>query len=76
MPSSSSFFRLPISYFLSFFYFKGWIWSEIKSLWSDGLGEYVSDLWNVVDFITNTLYVTWIALRGTAVFCVMVCQQD
>ncbi|CAL8109852.1 unnamed protein product [Orchesella dallaii] len=52
-------------------YIQGWIWAEIKSLWSDGLVEYISDLWNVVDFITNTLYVTWVVLRATAVFCVM-----
>lgn len=37
--------------------------------------EYASDLWNVVDFIMNTLYVTWIVLRATAVYCVMVVDK-
>lgn len=41
----------------------GLIWAEIRALWCDGLKEYVSDLWNIVDFITNTFYVMWFALR-------------
>ena len=41
----------------------GLIWSEIKQLWDVGLKEYASDLWNVVDFITNSLYVATIGLR-------------
>ena len=44
------------------------IWSEIKQLWDVGLREYVSDMWNVVDFITNSLYVATIALRITAYY--------
>ncbi|XP_014488485.1 PREDICTED: transient receptor potential protein-like isoform X2 [Dinoponera quadriceps] len=39
---------------------------EIKSLWADGLMEYISDLWNIVDFIQNTFYVVWLSLRVTA----------
>jgi transient receptor potential cation channel subfamily C len=30
--------------------------------------EYISDMWNVVDFITNSLYVATIALRITAYY--------
>ncbi|KAG5869514.1 hypothetical protein JTB14_035111 [Gonioctena quinquepunctata] len=45
------------------FYVISLIWSEIRSLWCDGLEEYVSDLWNIVDFITNFFYVIWLALR-------------
>ncbi|CAG7720431.1 unnamed protein product [Allacma fusca] len=52
-------------------YIVGWIWTEIKSLWSDGIVAYVSDLWNIVDLITNTFYVTWIALRVVAFYIVM-----
>ncbi|XP_034937713.1 transient receptor potential protein [Chelonus insularis] len=44
--------------------------AEIRSLWSDGLLEYISDLWNIVDFIQNTFYVIWIFLRATAWFVV------
>ncbi|KAJ8929136.1 hypothetical protein NQ314_018204 [Rhamnusium bicolor] len=39
------------------------IWGEIRSLWGEGLLEYIADLWNIVDFITNLFYVIWLALR-------------
>ncbi|XP_033338416.2 transient receptor potential isoform X2 [Megalopta genalis] len=39
---------------------------EMRSLWSDGLIEYVSDLWNIVDFIQNVFYVVWVVMRLTA----------
>ncbi|XP_033196840.1 transient receptor potential protein [Bombus vosnesenskii] len=39
---------------------------EMRSLWSDGLLEYISDLWNIVDFIQNMFYVIWVMLRITA----------
>ena len=48
------------------------IWSEIKQLWDVGLKEYVSDLWNVVDFITNSLYVATIGLRLRAYYDVSI----
>ncbi|XP_031341305.1 transient receptor potential-gamma protein isoform X1 [Photinus pyralis] len=41
----------------------GLIWSEIKQLWDVGLEEYARDMWNVIDFITNSLYVATVALR-------------
>ena len=44
----------------------GLIWSEIKQLWDVGLQEYVGDMWNVLDFVTNSLYVATIALRIVA----------
>lgn len=28
-----------------------------------GLREYVHDMWNVIDFVTNSLYVATVALR-------------
>ncbi|CAL7952124.1 unnamed protein product [Xylocopa violacea] len=43
---------------------------EMRALWSDGLLEYVSDLWNVVDFIQNMFYVIWLTLRVLAWFIV------
>ncbi|XP_050299410.1 transient receptor potential protein isoform X2 [Anthonomus grandis grandis] len=49
------------------------IWSEMKSLWSDGIMEYISDLWNIVDFITNVFYVIWLSLRLTSWY---VCWRD
>ena len=57
---------------LSFHLNLGLIWAEIKSLWNDGLIEYITDLWNIVDFITNVFFTAWILLRATAWFVVQV----
>lgn len=46
---------------------------EIRSLYAEGLMDYISDLWNIVDFISNSFYVAWISLRFTAWFTV---QRD
>ncbi|KAK4012303.1 hypothetical protein OUZ56_021403 [Daphnia magna] len=46
----------------------GLVWSEIKQLWDVGLQEYVGDMWNVIDFVTNALYVATVALRIVAFF--------
>ena len=50
----------------------GLIWSEIKQLWDTGAKEYVSDMWNVADFVTNALYLATIALRLRAYYDVSV----
>ncbi|XP_037793862.1 transient receptor potential protein-like [Penaeus monodon] len=42
------------------------VWAEIKSLWNDGLLEYIKDLWNIIDFVTNSFFMTWIMLRATS----------
>ena len=44
-------------------YIIGFIVAEIKSLWSDGLAEYVRDLWNIIDYIINFFFVNWMLLR-------------
>ncbi|KAF5272566.1 hypothetical protein FQR65_LT04905 [Abscondita terminalis] len=46
------------------------IWVEIKSLWSNGLKQYLTDLWNIFDFITNTFYVMWMLLRFSSYYIV------
>lgn len=46
----------------------GLIWSEVKQLWDVGLQEYIHDMWNVIDFITNSLYVATVALRVVSYF--------
>nr|CAD7400656.1 unnamed protein product [Timema cristinae] len=51
-------------------YVIGLIWSEVRSLWTDGLMVYVGDLWNIVDFITNIFYLIWIGLRFTSWYIV------
>jgi transient receptor potential cation channel subfamily C member 4 len=42
--------------------------TEVRSLWFDGLAEYITDMWNIVDFCSNMFYVTWIALRAVSTF--------
>ncbi|KAM3723050.1 Transient receptor potential-gamma protein [Dirofilaria immitis] len=44
----------------------GLVWVEIKQLWNEGLCDYCSDLWNILDFVTNSLYLCTIALRIVA----------
>ncbi|VVC45806.1 Transient receptor potential channel,Transient receptor potential channel, canonical,Ion transport [Cinara cedri] len=46
------------------------IWREAHSLYSDGLVEYIADLWNIVDFITNVFYMVWISLRVSSWYIV------
>ena len=52
----------------TFSHISGFIWNEIKQLWDVGLREYVNDMWNVVDFVTNALYVATVALRLVAYY--------
>lgn len=44
----------------------GLIWVEVKQLWDAGIYEYLHDMWNFLDFITNSLYVAVIILRCVA----------
>lgn len=54
----------------------GLIWSEVKQLWDVGLEEYVNDMWNVIDFVTNSLYVATVALRIVAYYRVQKENED
>lgn len=53
------------------FSISGLIWSEIKQLWDSGPLQYINDMWNIIDFITNSLYVATVALRIIAYLQVM-----
>ncbi|VDM59910.1 unnamed protein product [Angiostrongylus costaricensis] len=46
----------------------GLIWVEIKQLWNSGLYDYCNNLWNILDFITNSLYLSTVALRAVAYY--------
>lgn len=54
-------------------YIASLIWAEIRALWTGGITEYISDLWNIVDFITNVFYIAWISLRISSWYIV---QRD
>ena len=38
----------------------------MKQLWNAGFKEYIHDMWNILDFTTNTLYIATITLRVIA----------
>ncbi|GAB0092353.1 Transient receptor potential protein [Sergentomyia squamirostris] len=62
--------------FIEFFviiYIMSLIYGEMKALWQGGLMDYVQDLWNIVDFISNAFYVMWISLRFSSWYTV---QRD
>lgn len=48
----------------------------MKQLWDVGLEEYVHDMWNVIDFVTNSLYVATVALRVVAYYRVQKENED
>lgn len=54
----------------------GLIWGEMNALFSSGLVEYMSDLWNIIDLISNSFYVTWIGLRITSWYLVQVSSSQ
>ena len=39
------------------------MWHEIKTLWRDGLEEYMTDLWNYTDFVSTSLYLSDLSIR-------------
>ena len=67
---------LSVLNFLIYVIFLGLVWSEIKQLWDVGLQEYVGDMWNVIDFVTNALYVATVALRIVAFYQVFLCYTS
>ncbi|KAL4647755.1 short transient receptor potential channel 4-like [Arapaima gigas] len=46
----------------------GFVWTEIKQMWNDGLQDYIHDWWNLMDFVMNSLYLATVALRIVAYF--------
>jgi len=60
----------PVELFIMM-YVCGNIWSEVYSLYSTGLKEYLSDLWNIIDLNANMFFVTWMSMRAVAFFVVL-----
>ena len=42
------------------------MWAEVKQLWDQGLKSYLNDMWNILDFVTNSLYIATFALKLVA----------
>ncbi|KAL3314833.1 hypothetical protein Ciccas_006538, partial [Cichlidogyrus casuarinus] len=47
-------------------YIAGFMWQQIKNLYTEGLKNFISDWWNLLDFGTNSLYIATISLRFVA----------
>ncbi|KAH8872615.1 Transient receptor potential-gamma protein [Schistosoma japonicum] len=50
----------------SYLSFLGFVWQQMKKLYTCGLRAYLMDMWNLVDFVMNALYVATISLRTVA----------
>ncbi|XP_023681778.2 short transient receptor potential channel 4b [Paramormyrops kingsleyae] len=46
----------------------GFVWTEIKQIWTDGLQDYINDWWNFMDFVMNSLYLATISLKIVAIY--------
>lgn len=55
---------------------QGLIWSELKSLWHDGLIEHLKNLWNLADIFAYGSFMAWIGLRVLAWLIVQKEQWD
>ncbi|XP_046891175.1 short transient receptor potential channel 6 [Hypomesus transpacificus] len=53
----------------------GMIWAECKEIWSQGLREYLSELWNLLDFGMLTIFVTSFITRFMAFWCARSAQS-
>uniref|UniRef100_A0A8C8E3S7 Transient receptor potential cation channel subfamily C member 4 n=1 Tax=Oryzias sinensis TaxID=183150 RepID=A0A8C8E3S7_9TELE len=54
----------------------GFIWTEIKQMWDNGLEDYADDWWNIMDFIMNSLYLATIALKIVAYVKMKQCNSN
>ncbi|CAH8590161.1 unnamed protein product [Heterobilharzia americana] len=47
-------------------YVIGFVWQQMKKLYIWGLRAHLTDMWNLVDFVMNALYIATISLRTVA----------
>ncbi|CAH8853473.1 unnamed protein product [Trichobilharzia szidati] len=47
-------------------YVIGFVWQQMKKLYIWGLRAHLTDMWNLVDFVMNSLYISTISLRTVA----------
>ena len=55
---------------------QGFLWTELKTLWKDGLLGYLQDLWNLADLFSLGSFMAWIGLRVLAWLIVQKEQWD
>ncbi|XP_074595118.1 transient receptor potential-gamma protein-like isoform X2 [Brevipalpus obovatus] len=69
--------RLPnITEWAVIVYIISFIWQETAEFYNIGVFNYFSDLWNVVDFLANIVYINWIGLRVLSFLQVHIEQQE
>ncbi|KAM7542787.1 hypothetical protein Aperf_G00000009328 [Anoplocephala perfoliata] len=51
---------------LAMIYFAGLFWQHVMTLWTQGPRAYLSDMWHLLDFALNSLFIFTIALRCAA----------
>ncbi|VDD82693.1 unnamed protein product [Mesocestoides corti] len=68
-PNPSPFEALAIVYVI------GFVWQEITSLWILGVKTYISDMWHLLDFAQNSLFIATIILRIVACIRVHVHEE-
>ena len=47
------------------------LWKDIKLVYQMGAEEYLTDLWNLADVFTNFCFISWIILRFTSCYIIM-----
>lgn len=44
-------------------YVAGFIWEEVQEIVSVGINNYLRNMWNFIDFLRNSLYISVLCLR-------------
>ena len=47
-------------------FWPGYIYEEVREMWSEGFGRYIRNMWNVIDICRNTSYFIVMLLRLVA----------
>ncbi|KAM7540821.1 hypothetical protein Aperf_G00000041346 [Anoplocephala perfoliata] len=55
-----------ISEALAMVYVLGFVWQQITDIWTLGVRTYLSNMWHLLDFVLNFLFISTIALRFAA----------
>ncbi|KAG5450291.1 Transient receptor putative-gamma protein [Clonorchis sinensis] len=57
-------------------YVLGFLWQEIKKVYTWGFRAYISDMWHLLDFIMISMYISTIAMRTVAIIRVQLYNED
>ncbi|KER22992.1 hypothetical protein T265_09033 [Opisthorchis viverrini] len=57
-------------------YVLGFLWQEIKKVYTWGFRAYISDMWHLLDFIMISMYISTIAMRTVAIIRVQLYNEE